>query len=331
MRKLLPVLICIIWFSQIFSVDNQRITRYYRLNYISGKEFRYLTERLLPSVSIDVNDEFKLVVVTNTLENINLFEDMLKKLDAKTPQIQISAKIVETKLSTTEKYGVNWTWQDFFSGTTKELKSYFENFLPGDSRYQLQFGTLRTDGVNAVINFLLTNTDTDLLSNPQVVTLDNKEANIITGDQIPIRTTTTQGNVTVTSTVFKEIGVRLKVTPSLKQGDFILLDVHPEVSEVLEYSPITGDPIISQRKVDGSVIIRDNETVMVGGLLKNKTILTENKVPVLGDIPLIGLLFKKQTTEKIKTEIIIFLTPHIIREGEKLIVPQQNNLPGEIK
>ena len=97
--------------------------------------------------------------------------------------------------------------------------------------------------------------------------------------------------------------------------------MHPEVSQVLQYSQVTGDPIISVRKIDGSVVVKDNETLVIGGLLLNKTIAVESKLPILGDIPLLGLLFKNTSFEKDRTEIIIFLTPHIIKEGEKLIAP----------
>ncbi|OGF48380.1 MAG: hypothetical protein A2452_01170 [Candidatus Firestonebacteria bacterium RIFOXYC2_FULL_39_67] len=300
-----------------------KVTKYYYLNYISAKEFKYIIVKMLPTIGIDVNEEFKLAMVTDTQENLNIFENMLKVVDIKTPQIRIEAKIVETKLSTTDKMGINWTWQDLYNSSNKEIKSFLENFLPADSKFQAQFGTLRVDGFNLVLQYLLTQTNTDLLSSPSIVTLNGKEASINTGDQIPIKSVTTQGTITVSTTLYKETGVKLRVTPSIKDDNYILLDIHPEVSEVLEYSAVTGDPIISQRKVDGSVIVRDNETLMVGGLLRNKSLTVENKLPILGDLPLLGLLFKKSAVEKIKTEIIIFITPHVIKEGEKLVAPDE--------
>ena len=221
----------------------------------------------------------------------------------------------------------NQNWSDmtirFLLMIPPLIKSFLENFLPADSKFQAQFGTLRVDGFNLVLQYLLTQTNTDLLSSPSIVTLNGKEASINTGDQIPIKSVTTQGTITVSTTLYKETGVKLRVTPSIKDDNYILLDIHPEVSEVLEYSAVTGDPIISQRKVDGSVIVRDNETLMVGGLLRNKSLTVENKLPILGDLPLLGLLFKKSAVEKIKTEIIIFITPHVIKEGEKLVAPDE--------
>lgn len=324
-RKIVLLLILIVAAAQVFSAPpaQQKTTKYYYLDYINAKEFKYLAGKLLPGILFEVNEEFKLVTISDTIENINIFESVLRQLDAKIPQIQIEAKIVETKLATNEKTGVNWTWSDVFDGSTKEVKGFLENFIPTDSKFQAQFGTLRVDNFNAVLQYLLTQTDTDLLSSPKIVTLNGKEASINTGDQIPIKTTTNSGGVILISTVYKETGVKLRVTPQIKEDGFILLDVHPEVSEVLEYSQVTGDPIISLRKIDGSVIVKDNETLMVGGLLKNKTLAVESKLPLLGDIPLLGLLFKKTTLEKAKTEIIIFLTPHVIKEGEKLISPEE--------
>ncbi len=300
-----------------------KITKYYYLNYISAKEFKYVVTKMLPNMGLEVNEEFKMAMVTDTQENINIFENMLKLVDLKTAQIRIQAKIVETKLSTTDKMGVNWTWQDLYNNSNKEIKSFLENFVPADSKFSGQFGTLRTDGFNIILQYLLTQTNTDLLSSPSIVTLNGKEASINTGDQIPIKSVTTQGTITVSTTLFKETGVKLRVTPTIKEDNYILLDIHPEVSEVLEYSASTGDPIISQRKVDGAVIVRDNETLMVGGLLRNKSLTVEYKLPILGDLPLLGLLFKKSAVEKVKTEIIIFITPHVIKEGEKLVAPDE--------
>jgi general secretion pathway protein D len=285
-----------------------------------------MISKLIPTIPAEVNEEFKSVVLTDTVENINIFENLLKQLDVKTPQIQIEAKMVEIKLDTNEKYGVNWTWSDIAGGSLKELKSFLENFQPADSRMQLQLGSLRVDDFNAILTFLLTQTNTDLLSSPKIVTMNGKEASINTSDQIPIKSQTISGNTIIVTTVFKEVGVKLRVTPSIKDENFILLDVHPEVNEVLDYSVLTGDPIISTRKMDGSIIIKDNETLMIGGLLKNKSLVVESKLPILGDIPLLGILFKKTSTERTKTEIIIFLTPHIIKEGEKLIAPEDNIL-----
>lgn len=300
-----------------------KITKYYYLNYVAAKEFKYIVSKMLPNISIEVNEEFKMAMVTDTQENINIFENMLKQVDLKSAQIRIEAKIVETKLSSTDKMGVNWTWQDLYNNSNKEIKSFLENFITADSKFTAQFGTLRTDGFNIILQYLLTKTDTDLLSSPNIVTLNGKEAMINTGDQIPIKSVTTQGTITISTTVFKETGVKLRVIPTIKDDNYILLDIHPQVLEVLEYSASTGDPIVSQRTFDGSVIVRDNETLMVGGLLRNKTLISESKLPILGDIPLLGLLFKKSTAEKVKTEIIIFITPHIIKEGEKLVAPDE--------
>jgi general secretion pathway protein D len=300
-----------------------KVTKYYYFNYISAKEFKYMVSKLLPGIPVEVSEEFKSVIINDTVENVNIFENFLKQIDVKTRQIQISSKIVETKLAADEKYGVNWTWQDLFNKSGAQVQAVINDFMSTDNKFAGQIGTLKTDGFNAVFNYLLAQTNTDLLSSPQIVTLDGKEANISTGEQLPIRTTTNSGGVILISTVFKDTGVKLRVTPQIKDKDYILLDIHPEVSDVLQYDAITGDPIISIRKVDGSVIVKDNETLMVGGLLQNKALIIENKIPVLGDIPLLGVLFKSTSTEKEKTEIIIFITPHIIKEGEKLIAPEE--------
>ena len=311
--------------NSLYSQESVHSTRmfYYKLNYITTKELRALLPKLIPAdIKPEIMDDPPIVFTTDTEENIRILEDAIKKLDIQPKQIMIEAKIVEMKISTTDKYGMNWTWADklFEAKSYTQLSTSLSNFAATDSKMELQFGALRLDNFNAVLNLLLTQTDSELLSSPSVVTIDGKEAIISTGDSIPYRISTIVGTTTTLTSQYKDVVVKLKVTPFIKSDGFILLNVVPSVGQVTAYKFDDQAPVISTREANVSVLIKDNDTFVIGGLLQKNTIDTVSKVPLLGDIPLLGLLFKKFTTEKVKTEIIIFITPKILKD-DKFILP----------
>jgi len=158
-----------------------KITKYYRLNYIAPKKLKVFLSKLLPGVKYEINNQLNLVLAIDTPEKIAALEKLLKDLDRQIDQVLIEAKIVEITLGSEKTYGIDWTWQDKFGGSIKEIKALLENFLSNDltARAQLQVGTLKADSFNAVINFLLSQTNTDLLTSPSIVTLDGKKAIII--------------------------------------------------------------------------------------------------------------------------------------------------------
>lgn len=305
----------------------------YKLNYITTKEIRALLPKLIPgNIKPEIIDDLSIVCIVDTEENIKILEDTIKKLDIKPMQVMIQAKIVEIKISTTDKYGVNWTWADklFDAKSYTQLSTSLSNFAATDSKMSLQFGTLRLDNFNAILDVLLSRTDTELLSSPSVVTLDGKEAIINTGDSIPYKMSTVVGTATTITSQYKEVAVKLTVTPFIKNDGFVLLNVKPSVGQVTAYKGDDQAPVISTREAQVSVLIKDSDTFVIGGLLQKNTIDTVSKVPLLGDIPLLGLLFKKFTTEKVKTEIIIFITPKILKD-EKSILPFKSGGEDEKK
>jgi type II secretory pathway component GspD/PulD (secretin) len=149
-----------------------------------------------------------------------------------------------------------------------------------------------------------------LLSNPKVTTVNNKEAKILVGQRIPYTTTTVTNTGSTQMTQFLDVGVKLTVTPTINADRKITLVVHPEVSLFVRAD--AAGPVVGTREANTTVIVNDAETVVIGGLITEQDIKQGTQVPLLGDIPIIGHLFKRQFDTKSRTELLVFLTPQIV-------------------
>ena len=189
----------------------------------------------------------------------------------------------------------------------------------GEKEY-FQFGTLDFTGLQATLAALFSKTDTNILSNPKITTLNNQLARITVGTKWPVATysySDSTGRWNVSGWEYIEYGILLDVTPTVNEDGYITLDVKPEVSDLTGVVTFEGAevPIISTKQAEAQVMIKDGETLVIGGLIKDKVIETRKKIPFLGDIPLLGLLFSKKDTEVEKRDLLIFLTPHILKEA----------------
>ena len=161
---------------------------------------------------------------------------------------------------------------------------------------------------------------TNILSSPSITTVNNKEAKILVGSTQPYVTTTTttpsSGPTTTAESVnFIEVGVKLYVTPTIHNDDFITMKIKPEVSSVtssLKTSDNNEIPIVESSEAETTVLVKDRVTIVIGGLIKEEKVKNTEKVPILGDIPFFGNAFRNESDKVTKTEIVIFLTPRII-------------------
>jgi len=180
---------------------------------------------------------------------------------------------------------------------------------------------------NAVLNALQENTDANILSTPSLLTLDNEEASIVVGQNVPFKTGsyTQTGNASSISSPFETIqrqnvGITLKVTPHINEGDSLVLEITQEVSSLTgaASSVNASDVITNERKIESKVLADNGETIVLGGLIKDDVQETVQKIPLLGDIPYVGRLFRSDSTTKTKTNLMVFLRPVIVREGRIL-------------
>jgi general secretion pathway protein D len=159
----------------------------------------------------------------------------------------------------------------------------------------------------------------NILSTPNILTSDNKEAEINVGENVPFKASETQSTFGSTASVErKDIGINLKIKPQISEGDYIRMDINQEISAVKDSKGQAVDLVTTKRSAKTSVVVKDKETVVIGGLIQDTEEDTVSKVPLLGDIPLLGWLFKTKSKVRKKTNLMILLTPHIVRDAADL-------------
>ncbi len=246
-------------------------------------------------------------------------ENLIRELDVMTNQVLIEALIAEVSYKREQDIGIQWaTVQDFdhdrYSGSA-QTKFGIESATSG-----LQIGFTNTKSLIDHVKMALSGKDTqfNILSTPQIMTADNTEATINVSENTPYlketRFTTTTGGTgsdTIRSYDYKDVGIILKITPQISQDKYVRLKLHQEVTKVITENT-EGALTTAKREADTTLIVPNNQTVVLGGLIRNDTENTTQKVPFLGDIPVLGRLFKRETKGSVKTNLLIFITPRII-------------------
>lgn len=254
----------------------------------------------------------------------------LESIDIPEEQLSIHVKIIETNISNEKVIGLNWptsltgrfgalqnaSGSSTSSGATESEKKSLGRRDVGDNSWE--WGTLSVDEVSMVLDFLQQNGNSRLVSDPRITALNNHQSEIKVTTIVPIQTInrfseagSTQDIVTFQD---EEVGITLKVVPHITKDGNILLDVNPVIAEIIGYSgPVENQkPITSERSVTALVRVKDGETAVLGGLLKENEIETTKKVAFLGSIPILGHLFRHSSREKTSTDLLILITPTIL-------------------
>jgi len=214
--------------------------------------------------------------------------------------------------------GFMWNIKDFLHGF--EMSSLMTQNTPMGDRGELVYGKVTSGhNINGAISAMISEGKANVLSSPSIRTLHGREAKIMIGEEIPYQQTTTQLSPTAqtgvvqTNVVFREVGVKLTVVPFINPDNFVTLSVKPEVSSFKGWAE-NNTPIISTKSSVAQLLLKDGETVIIGGIIDDHGTEKTNKVPVLGDLPFVGRLFRLDAKENRKTELVIFITPHIIKK-----------------
>ena len=276
--------------------------------------------------AINYDERTNSLIVTDIQGRLDIISDVVDTLDTTTPQVLIEAKIVETTLNDTENLGIDWTTTVTARGASRPVSYPFKRGAT-DSRYagtvdtpaadDVAYGTLSFTEFQAVLEILKSRTDTNILSNPKIVTLDNQPARIQVGTENPIPdfgANSETGQLQTTGITYENVGINFEVTPHVNKAGFVTLDLKPEVSEVAGTRSFQGIdvPLINTEQVETSVMVKDGDTLVIAGLIKDKVTDVKKKLPVVGDLPIVGLLFQKTEKSIVKSDLIIFMTPHII-------------------
>jgi len=275
-------------------------------------------------ITIIADQDNNAILVMATQQDYHAIEATIRRLDISPRQVLIEATIAEVTLSDGLTYGVRW----FLENTDWELGVNAP--VPGNaSGAGLAFAFFdESSDLTAFFDTLATQSDVKFLSTPQVMVLDNQTANIRVGDQIPVTTRSSQSTTNpdapiVTEVQFRDTGTLLTVTPRINAGGQITLEISQEVS-IPGASPAIGgggNVSIAQRTINSSVIVQSGQTVVLGGLILETTSQGKSGVPLLMDIPGLGALFSTYSTDTLRTELIITVSPRVIedpREMEKV-------------
>jgi len=199
--------------------------------------------------------------------------------------------------------------------------------FPYAQRSDFVYGTLDFSEFSAVLELLKQRANTTILSSPAITTLDSREAEVLIGTRVPIpiyELNEQTGTYVIIGYSEERVGVTLRVTPRVNAEGYISMDIHPEVSSIVGYTgPNNERPIVSTRQVDTQVQIKDGETVVIGGLIKEDVIDSIKRVPFLGYLPVIGSAFRKINYTKQKSELLIFITAHILSDEKKQDISYQ--------
>ncbi len=296
-------------------------------------------------VSVKTTNSLIVYADPNDFETI---EKIIKELDILTNQVLIEALIAEVTIDKTKQLGIEWatSWKfnnENYTGITGtnfgDIASYIASGIPptglslafykGDFTFPLSVG--------ALINMYAKDSQFNILSTPQIVTADNQEAKINISENIPYLRETRfytyssgQGGDVVKSYDYKDVGIILKITPQISQDKYVRLKISQEVTKLVE-GGIPEAPTTAKRQAETTLIIPNGKTVVLGGLLRNDSEKSIQKVPFFGDIPLLGKLFRKETTKSVKTNLMIFITPHIIstfEQAEKIKQEKEKLIEG---
>ncbi len=303
------------------------VTEVFTLNYAKAKDVQSAIKEMLTARGrINSDERTNTIIITDSSSNMERIKTVMPTLDLITPQVLIEAKVIETRIDNSDKLGVDWTFKAtaalpqrpvLWPFDKRSTSKYAPDDFPAATSTEFKFGTLNFSQFQAVLEMLSSRTDTNILSNPRIVTLDNQEAKITVGTKWPIAQYTynsDQAKWQVSGWEYLDFGILLKVTPHVNKEGFVTLDIAPEVSE--QNGSVTFEtatiPILTTQETTTRVMIKDGETLIIAGLLKDKTTDTKKKVPILGDIPILGLIFQKKETTIEKKDLLIFITPHII-------------------
>ena len=309
----------------------------------SRPPIRPLTEFEAP-VQVFADKPTNSIIISCTKKAYSQLQSVIRDLDIKRKQVFVEAVILEVQVDRLRQIGTDPTQilGAGQSGPVNLLGGF--NRAPEDIAAVAQaisgiaaggatggaFTVLNSINIRAFMNLLMNLTDTNILSTPQVLAADNQKAKIVVGENRPFPTGQAQGITggTLVTIERKDVGVTLEITPQVLDDDFIRLEIKQEITAISESvaqtigsgtATVPVGPTTTKRSMETTTIAHDQQTLVVGGLVRDNLTINERKVPLLGDIPLLGWLFRSQNRASEKLNLLVFLTPHLVRDEMDMI------------
>lgn len=313
------------------------LIRTFYLSTAKAKDMVNLLRTMLETKRLYVNEELNAIVIRDSTDKVRLAERIIQANDRKPGEVAFEIEVLEVDKTKTDRYGVNFAKQAgaaalppgaaaFPAAASATTFSFFQLTNLGPASY------LFTLPASVLLDFLRTESDAKTLANPRIRVVNNKQAKVNIGDKVPILLSTTNtvpgivpgavpAQSTVTSIEFKDTGVKLTVEPSIHLNYDVTLKLQIEVTRLGDLVTLQNNPLIQQfrfgtRTAETSLTLRDGESVVIGGLIQDEDRKTIQKVPGLGDIPVLGEIFKTTTRDVVTTDVILTITPRIVRALE---------------
>ena len=301
-----------------------------RCQHVSAETLRRLVENFLsPGGTVACSDEDDILVVSDTPTRMEQIKGIIEDADKPVPQVLVEARIVEFELSDDFTKEVDLGFANV--GDSDSLRRMFTSLiLPyasaaeattkdldasaggGSSGRIWAFGGNDSFKMWALVRYLQTKNYARLLSSPNIVIRRGADGNIVTGERVPIETETTTGSSISKSTKFENVGVKLIVRPLMVAEDRVRLRINPEFSSISRYDVDSKAPYIALRSASTELEAKSGDMIVLGGLLRKEERITDTRVPYLSNIPLLGWFFKGKTTRSVTSQLVIFMTPHLI-------------------
>ncbi|WP_236839370.1 type II secretion system secretin GspD [Beggiatoa leptomitoformis] len=297
--------------------------------------------------SIQADPSTNSLVITAAPSVLLNLQAVIRQLDVRRAQVLVEAIIAEVSADISNELGVQWFMYGKENGpiglsnfsnagpSLSSLASAVDSYQNGSSSslssvdltgsfLGLGIFNSNTFNIGLLVRALSTDTDSNVLSTPSLLTLDNQEAEIVVGQNVPFITGqySNTGSSSSVSNPFQtiqreDVGLKLKVKPQINEGNAVKLDIEQEVSSITRSSVTTADIVTNKRTIKTTVMVEDGNMIVLGGLIDENLQQTMQKVPGLGDLPLVGALFRSQSTQKVRKNLMVFLRPVIIRNDEK--------------
>ncbi len=318
--------------NTISELDVPLVTKVFSLGYAQAELIRDKTEDMLSEGvgSVRFDERTNKIAVQATPKKMDDIEAIIRAFDEKTREVIIEASIIQVTLTDKFSHGIDWAALATMGDITLEATTNLSTGLTGTS--PSTFTVAKEGGSHStVLSLLKAYGKTNVLSKPMITVADREEARILVGAKEPYVTsevTTTSGGTyhTTDHVQFVDVGVRLLVTPEINRDGYIKMNIKPEVSnadatktvelENPDGSTRTIVPYVTTSEAETTVVVKDKTTLIIGGLMKDTLVDHEERVPFLGDMPVLGKLFSSKGQSKEKTELVIFLRPHII-DGDR--------------
>jgi type IV pilus assembly protein PilQ len=293
------------------AVRNEKLeTGIFQIKYSRAEQLRDVVAKLLSERGkVQAEVRANTLIVTDIPANVEVTRKVIEELDRQMNQVLVEAKIVEVDTRAKREMGIDWSAGNL-NNPLQAMKAGAEVTLgTAEPTGTFTIGRMQKGvSLEATIKTLEEDGKADVLSQPSVLISDNETATILSGKKIPINTIDQAGNIV---TQFYDVAVKLQVTPHINPNNQVLMDLHPEVSDLSGEATVSGGIIILTSEITTKLLIDDGETVVIGGVMRSKKDNLERRVPLLHAVPLLGRLFTYTSTTLDKTEIMIFVTPRV--------------------